>query len=315
MTTNRRSTGWRASTKDDSTEKEKAPRSPQANHPAPGYINENFEPADRLALVVINRSSGAVVQRLARAQSIAAEDTQKWLQYMNRNGYEIYISMNTLNEHAGGRTKQYIDAIRHIYLDLDQGGKEALDKLLVHPDLPQPNYVLTTSPEKYQVIWKVEGFSREYAENLQRGLARDLGADPAATDSSRVLRLPGFDNHKYDPAFAVEVESHAQQVYRPENFPQVQEVERDPYQVPNENQRHNRDMSHDPKHISQSERDWAYARRALSRGDSLESVIKAIASYRRFDKPNPEYYARHTVEKAFRSLQHPEREQSLEIRR
>ena len=52
-----------------------------------------------------------------------------------------------------------------------------------------------------------------------------------------------------------------------------------------------------PAGHSQSERDWAYAKRALERGESPEAVIRAIAAYRS-DKPNPQYYAEHTVEKA-----------------
>jgi hypothetical protein len=55
-------------------------------------------------------------------------------------------------------------------------------------------------------------------------------------------------------------------------------------------------------HLSQSEFDWAYAKRALSRGDSPESVIAAIANYRRSDKSDPEYYARLTVRKAAQDL-------------
>jgi hypothetical protein len=48
---------------------------------------------------------------------------------------------------------------------------------------------------------------------------------------------------------------------------------------------------------TQSEHDWAYARRALARGDDPEQVIRAIAQYRA-DKPNPAYYVAHTVQKA-----------------
>jgi hypothetical protein len=52
---------------------------------------------------------------------------------------------------------------------------------------------------------------------------------------------------------------------------------------------------------TQSEHDWAYARRALARGDDPEQLIRAIAQYRS-DKPNPKYYAAHTVEKAAAAL-------------
>ncbi|MGA7189562.1 MAG: hypothetical protein WBY66_13765, partial [Candidatus Acidiferrales bacterium] len=51
-------------------------------------------------------------------------------------------------------------------------------------------------------------------------------------------------------------------------------------------------------HRSQSEADWAYAKRALARGDAAEEVIRKIADYRAEDKADPDYYARLTVTKA-----------------
>ena len=43
-------------------------------------------------------------------------------------------------------------------------------------------------------------------------------------------------------------------------------------------------------HKSKSERDWAYAKRALARGDDPEVVIQRIADYRSDDKGDPNYY-------------------------
>ncbi len=48
---------------------------------------------------------------------------------------------------------------------------------------------------------------------------------------------------------------------------------------------------------SQSEHDWAFARRALARGEPLEQIIRRIAQYRAGFKSNPLYYARYTVMK------------------
>jgi hypothetical protein len=50
--------------------------------------------------------------------------------------------------------------------------------------------------------------------------------------------------------------------------------------------------------LTQSEHDWAYAKRALARGDDPEEVIRRITDYRATDKHDPAYYARHTVQKA-----------------
>lgn len=55
----------------------------------------------------------------------------------------------------------------------------------------------------------------------------------------------------------------------------------------------NRDSNPNP---NQHKRDWAYAARALSKGDAPESVIKAMAQYRK-DLPDPQKYAEATVQK------------------
>jgi hypothetical protein len=59
-------------------------------------------------------------------------------------------------------------------------------------------------------------------------------------------------------------------------------------------------------HRSQSEADWAYAKRALARGDDPEVVIHRIADFRSENKSDPVYYARLTVTKARAQLQRPE---------
>ena len=51
-------------------------------------------------------------------------------------------------------------------------------------------------------------------------------------------------------------------------------------------------------HRSQSESDWAYAKRALARGDEPDEIVRRIADYRAEDKADPLYYARLTVGKA-----------------
>ena len=263
------------------------------------YILDNFRPDDRLAVVLVNKQKGDVVQRIASADKIAGEEFQRWLRHMNASKYEVYVSMNNLQPGARGRTKADIDQIRHVYLDLDEAGPEALKAILDRQDLPKPNYVLNTSPGKYQVVWRAEGFTKDQAEALQRGLARETGADPAATDSARVLRLPGFYNHKYQQPHYVRAERLSDQTARPEHFPARQEEAT--HAAPSS-------AVHPPRaeddHLSQSERDWAYAKRALARGTPKEQVIEDIMRFRH-DKPNPRYYAEHTVSKASSSLEPP----------
>ena len=121
-----------------------------------------------------------------------------------------------------------------------------------------------------------------------------------ATDSARVLRLPGFYNHKYSQPYRVRAEILATETYRPENFPKLGE-DRASSGREREGARVGRTIAGRP--LSQSERDWAFAKRALARGESPEMVAAAIASSRRFDKSDPQYYADLSVRKAQQALQ------------
>ena len=55
--------------------------------------------------------------------------------------------------------------------------------------------------------------------------------------------------------------------------------------------------------LSQSEHDWAFADVLWPAGTTPTEVIRRIADYRADDKHDPEYYARHTVQKALAGLQ------------
>ncbi len=160
------------------------------------YILDNFEQSDRIAMLVLNRDFGETIQRITSAQKASSPEFQAWLRYKNANGSDIYIGQNPLRKDASTRTKEDIESIRHVYLDLDHGGPESLESVENSSAVPKPNYVLTSSPAKFQVVWKVEGMGLDEAEGLLHAMAREFGGDPAATDATRVLRLPGFTKKK-----------------------------------------------------------------------------------------------------------------------
>jgi len=166
---------------------------------------------------------------------------------------------------------------------------------LKREDIPEPNYVINSSPDKWQVIWKVEGCGKEQAEEINRGMVRETGADPAATDVARVLRLPGFYNHKYGHPHLVTVESRSNRATSPEQLPQFPtDVQRDSTRTLGSSAGH-RDG------ITQSERDWAYVKRSLARGTDPTTLMEELR-LRRADKSDPADYARRTVGKAVSSL-------------
>jgi hypothetical protein len=263
--------------------------------PASEYILDNFEPSDRIAMLVLNRDFGETIQRITSAQKASSPEFQAWLRYKNANGSDIYIGMNPLRQDASTRTKEDITSIRHVYLDLDHDGQKALESVENASTVPKPNYVVTSSPGKFQIVWKVEGMSIDEAEGLLHAMAREFGGDPAATDATRVLRMPGFANKKYDIDFCVEARRESTEIYHLRDF----KLHIDSQDSPRHNYRERSTYAPSARtNLSQSEHDWAFAKRALARGEDSESVIRQIAQHRAHDKSDPQYYARLTVAKA-----------------
>lgn len=263
------------------------------------YVLELFEPADNAAILVRNRSAGRTVQRIAKAQTIANPGFQTWLANQSASGSDVFVGMNPIKDGAYSRTKENIKDIRHVYLDLDRNGDEALEAIRKSTATPAPNFVLDTSPGKHQVVWKVRGFSKDEAESLVHSLANQFSGDLAATDSTRVLRLPGFANRKLSEEFIVRVRHETDAVYTLRDFA-IHDDSPETSRHLTDNQQRLRNVA--SGYPSQSERDWAYAKRALARGDEPEVIIQRIADYRASDKAKPDYYARHTVTKALADL-------------
>jgi hypothetical protein len=265
---------------------------------ASAYVLALFEVTDNVAVLARNRRTGQTVQRITTAETVAGPEFQSSLGRENFAGADIFIGMNPIKDGAYSRTKDNIREIRHLYLDLDTNGREAVESIRNSPQVPAPNFVLDTSPGKHQIVWRVEGLDQEQAESMLRAMADQFGGDPAATDSTRVLRLPGFANKKYGEEFVVHARYESNEIYHTRDFTvQDDSPEAARHQGGESGRRLPRG------HRSQSEQDWAYAKRALARGDDPALVIQRIADFRADDKPDPAYYARHTVAKAQITLQ------------
>jgi hypothetical protein len=114
------------------------------------------------------------------------------------------------------------------------------------------------------------------------------------------LRLPGFLNRKYETEFLVQAEKHTDRVEHLQDF----RLRTEPIDGDFRPRHHSQTLpSSGPRLASQSEHDWAFAKRALARGDDPETVIRRIADYRSDEKHDPQYYARYTVQKAQAELQ------------
>ncbi len=268
------------------------------------YITANYKPDDRLAVVIIDKRSGEVKQRLATAERIVQPDYQAWLRFENTQRREIHISPNTIRPGALGREKADVLHVRHVYADFDHDAATRVTAMQDRKNMPTPNHIIGSSPGKSQVIWRVERFTKDQAEEMMRGMVRQFGADPACTDVSRVLRLPGYVNHKYAEPHLVTVQNLSDRVYRPESFPEFAKEQPRAYAGDRNGTRRA-----DGAPISQSEKDWSFAKRHLALGADPEKVTAQIALYRSFDRKHadPRAYAERTVARALEQLNRCER--------
>jgi hypothetical protein len=258
---------------------------------AQDFLTRCFAPGESIAFLLRRANPANVTQRVVLLERAIAPSYLSWLAHENSTGSNIYVAANPLHSGSRNRTKQSIAAVRHLYLDIDKDGEDRLAALRASDAVPVPTAMLSTSPNKYQVLWRVEGFQVEAQESALKLLAVAFGGDTACTDCNGVLRVPGFLNLKYDPAHLVTVEYPDSRTWKPGDFKldlPATEARVFDRLIP---------RGVHPRKQSNSELDWAWVLHELASGKESSKLTQELAS-RRFDKQTPLYYARRTVDVA-----------------
>jgi hypothetical protein len=261
------------------------------NQVAANFLTRSFASSETIALLLRREDAPRPQQRVVMLEQVLAPRYMAWLTYENDNGANIYVSANPLRPGSKKRTKECIASVRHVYIDIDEDGDARLAALQASDAVPVPTEIITTSPSKYQALWRVAGFDFEQQEQTLKLIAQAFGGDPACTDRNRVLRIPGFYNRKYSPAHLVAVEYPSDATYGPADF-RLDEVA-DYSVLP---LRGHARKSPAQKH-SHSEADWAWVCDQLAHGKDAVKLTRELAS-RRADKPAPLYYSQRTVDVA-----------------
>jgi hypothetical protein len=185
------------------------------------FLQSAFHEDDWVAVFLKSYQSGRIAQRVRPVQQIQTSRFQAWLRAENAAGANVYVSVNSLNPHQRSRRREYVLDIRHVFLDADHAAQDVLDAIET-ADLPQPSYVLRSSPGRAHVFWRVNGFSCDTVEALEKHLARRLGTDAAATACTQMTRLPGFVNYKRATPYVVRIEyCDKNRLFEPADFPKA----------------------------------------------------------------------------------------------
>ena len=256
-----------------------------------GFLNRSFASSETIAIVLRRASPATIVQRIVTVERALQPRYLAWLAHEHASGASVYFGANPLIPGSRKRTKESVAQVRHLYLDLDTDGEAKLAAVRSSNMVPIPTAIVSTSPGKYQVLWRVAGVPFEQQETLLKLLAITYGGDPACTDRNRVLRLPGFLNQKYTPAHLVTVGYPSESTAHYEDFCL-------PNPVPD------RELIPGPigpvkptGKRSNSEHHWAWILGELACGKDPAKLTRTLAA-RRSDKPNPVYYAQRTVDVA-----------------
>jgi hypothetical protein len=113
---------------------------------------------------------------------------------LNKAGAGVFIAVNQFD---GQRSKQNLTRVRGVHADFDGVSEDTLSA--VRNLLPPTIEVQSSRPENCHFYWLLDGgeeMDTATAEAINRRLV-ELGADKAAVDVSRLLRLPGFRHMKY----------------------------------------------------------------------------------------------------------------------
>lgn len=205
---------------------------------------------------------------------------------------DVYFGVATRQN--GDGTKQGIIQIPALWVDYDldisaeaYGEKELYS---IFFNLPvEPTFIILTGGG-FHAYWRLkEPVGREEvlkAEGLLKRLASYLGGDPAATDASRVLRIPGTCNFKYAPKREVEIWHLNENEYNPSDFDFLPAIEtQTEKEKPTQTKAWEKELLDG---VPQGERNTAIARlagRYLSKGLTREEILPVLLDVNSRNKP------------------------------
>lgn len=127
---------------------------------------------------------------------------------LNTRGYEIYACINETD--GNGQKKENIVRVRVLVIDCDNPdtGRYTIESLPI-----SPTAIVSSSHGKYHIYYRVNDCELAQFTWLQKALAAKLGGDPAVSDISRVMRVPGSFNRKRNKPFFSTIIEHSNNEY------------------------------------------------------------------------------------------------------
>lgn len=217
-------------------------------------------------------------QHQAEPQVLHGTLQQHWDRFVavNLKGLGIYALVNAGD--GRGRKTENITAITSVFLDLDNAPLEPVVSCPL-----KPHAILQTSPERFQVRWRIEPIpvtprnlesARRVYYGVQRGIANYFDGDPANVDLARVARIPGLFNCKNTPFLIRTVELNPEPVYTIKDFIQALDIDLTQPMAPEKQAMRVDFGSCEPVDHHRHDFVWAVAATLASRGVSPDVILQ-----------------------------------------
>lgn len=152
------------------------------------------EGADKFTFQTFDDDKKRKNPQLARWLHGDAATLHDTLNDYSKAGAGVYVAVQEMD--GNGRDNDSVSRIRAIFQEDDGDGKV----------LPlDPHISVNSSPGKYHHYLLVDGLNVADFRAVMRVMVHRYGSDKNAQDPARVLRLPGFDSHKYGDPYNVQI--------------------------------------------------------------------------------------------------------------
>jgi len=197
------------------------------------FINNYFNDTDYFYIFMLNNKDTTDFKQFLHTKESFNKFYQK-IKYYNNLKYSIYYSYNSFEkiDNCIFRQKKYVKSIKSVIFDIDEDyeDKTTQDILNTIKTYKKPTYIIQTSPNKYQIIYKLKNeitdksLFKSYEIELEK-LINIFKTDKNVKDISKLLRLPRSINHKNQ--FLTQIIEENEETYNIEDFFELYELSED----------------------------------------------------------------------------------------
>lgn len=171
------------------------------------FVKCVFEPMDMVEVrrLPSGRSSWHKAGKLAEAVESLVQD--------NQLGQHIYMGANPRRARGGTKSKD-VACARCLFVDFDKIGIDVVKERWCNAGLPTPTITIA-SGHGIHAYWRLSEpvFDMDLWSTLQKRLIVLLNSDAAIHDPARLMRLPGFINHKRPVAACQIIDEEQTRIY------------------------------------------------------------------------------------------------------